>query len=86
MQDVTISPVLNGWKCRVGCQEVVFTDKQTLLKELGDYMTDGEAVEKRFLERAVNRPRIPMSALGTMEAQNSVDMEPQTRALPGDRR
>ena len=54
-RQITIEPVLNGWLLRVGCQQVVFTDKQTMLNELSNYYDKPEETEKRFIERAANR-------------------------------
>lgn len=51
---ITIHPVLNGYTLQVGCQAVVFTDKQTMLTALSEYYDNPEEVEKRFLSRAVN--------------------------------
>jgi hypothetical protein len=55
MKMVNIQPILNGWLVQVGCQSVAFTDKQTMLNELGDYLDNPRLVEKRFLERAKNK-------------------------------
>lgn len=52
---IIITPVLNGYVCDVGCQRVVFTDKQTLLHELSGYYDKPEETEKRYIERAVNK-------------------------------
>jgi len=55
MRDVTISAVLNGWIARVGCQTLVYTDKKQLLKDLGEYMANPSAKQKKFVETAVNK-------------------------------
>ena len=55
MKDVVITPVLNGWRVRCGCQEVVFDDRTKLVRELDEYLREPEAVEKRYLATAVNR-------------------------------
>lgn len=52
---IEIKPVLNGWICNVGCQQVVFTDKKTMLCELDAYYSDPDGVEKRFMSNAVNK-------------------------------
>ena len=60
-REIIIKPVLNGYVCDVGCQRVVFTDKQTMLTQLSEYLDKPEEVEKRFIERAVNKmPDVPM--------------------------
>jgi len=55
MRIVTIHPVLNGWTVKVGCQTVVYTDKSKFLKDLGEYLTDADAKEKKFIAGAVNK-------------------------------
>ena len=54
MHPIEIKAVLNGWKCRVGCQEVVFTDLNALLASLKDYLIDPIRVEKNWMETAIN--------------------------------
>ena len=53
--------MLNGFVCDVGCQRVVFTDKQTMLGQLSEYYDKPEEVEQRYIERAVNKmgPVVP---------------------------
>lgn len=51
---VKIRIVLNGWKVSVGCQEVVFTDKETLLSELSKYLDDPAGVQSRYTNESVN--------------------------------
>jgi hypothetical protein len=55
MKSVTIDTVLNGWTVKVGCQTLVFTSKETLLKDLSEYLSDPESKTKRFAARCVNR-------------------------------
>lgn len=50
---VTIKTVLNGWRVSVGCQEVVFTEKEKLLAEISAYLDDPAEAEKKYQE-AVN--------------------------------
>ena len=47
-------PVLNGWKVRCGCQEVVFTEAEKLCDELMAYLKDPPAVMKRYQNESVN--------------------------------
>lgn len=60
-REIIIRPVLNGFVCDVGCQRVVFTDKQTMLGQLSEYYDKPEEVEQRYIERAVNKmgPVVP---------------------------
>jgi hypothetical protein len=52
---ITITPVLNGFLIAVGCQQVVFTDKQSMLAQLSEYYDNPDQVEKRFIERGINK-------------------------------
>lgn len=54
MDKITIETVLNGWKVKVGCQEVVFTEADKLCSELKEYLADPMAVRKRYTEGSVN--------------------------------
>jgi hypothetical protein len=55
MRTVKITPVLNGFRVEVGCQELVFSSIEELCKELIRYQKNSESVEKEYLENAVNR-------------------------------
>lgn len=95
---IQIQPVLNGFICQVGCQQVVFTSITGLIGELGDYYRDPGATEKRYIDNALNKviPRAPR-CLGTpptpdqpynpdiagCEAQRGVE-EPLRRTGPGE--
>jgi hypothetical protein len=56
VRSITINPVLNGWVCQVGCQTVVFTDLIKMTAEIGNYYRNPEALEKIYIENAVNKP------------------------------
>ena len=60
-REIIIQPVLNGYVCVVGCQRVAFTDKQTMLGQLSEYLDKPDEVEQRYIERAVNKmgPAVP---------------------------
>jgi hypothetical protein len=55
MKDITISPALNGWKVKVGCQEVLFTNRKTMLEEISRYINDPAKVEKEYLSKSKNK-------------------------------
>lgn len=55
MRKVTIDAALNGWFVHVGCQMLVYTSAEDLLKDLGEYMKDPQAKEKAFTASAVNK-------------------------------
>jgi hypothetical protein len=54
MLPIEIRAVMNGWSCKVGCQELVFTDRTDMLGELEKYLKDPAGTEKRYLKEAVN--------------------------------
>ena len=67
MRTVTVTAVLNGWMVKVGCQTLVYSDQKSLLKDLGEYMANPQAKEKKFISSAVNKrlmecPAIPEQA------------------------
>lgn len=49
MREIIIRTCLNGYIVQVGCQTVVFEDKNKLMSELFSYLTEPEATEKRYL-------------------------------------
>ena len=55
-KSIIITPVLNGFLVKVGCQEVVFTSLDKMTTEIYAYYTDPEAVEKAYVKSAVNKP------------------------------
>lgn len=57
MRPIEITPALNGYIVRCGCQTVVFDDRKKMLSELESYLNDPCGVERRFMEQAVNRPK-----------------------------
>lgn len=73
-REITITPVLNGFVCHVGCQKVVFSDTTAMLRELGKYYSDPDATEKTYVRDAVNKmppqpePCPPMQCGATVEA------------------
>lgn len=54
-REISIYPVLNGWLLKIGCQCVVFTDKQKMLSELSLYYESPNVVEKSYLASALNK-------------------------------
>ena len=53
-RDVTIKTVLNGWIVRVGCQHLVFTSLDVMLKDLTAYLEDPKGTEDKYQASAVN--------------------------------
>ena len=58
MRQITIRPVLNGWIVQVGCSEVVITSQFDMVNELIRYLNSPSAVEKEYLEKAINRDQL----------------------------
>lgn len=54
IRSLEIRPVLNGFVVQVGCQVVVFTSREALLKGLAEYLENPEEVEMRYSTTALN--------------------------------
>ncbi|HEY5960938.1 MAG TPA: hypothetical protein VIV60_30490 [Polyangiaceae bacterium] len=54
-REITIIPVLNGYICNVGCQRVVFQDRNQMILELNKYLENPDEVEKEYIKNAVNK-------------------------------
>lgn len=52
---ISITPVLNGFVCQIGCQTVAFNDAKLMAKEIVRYYKNPEAVEKEYVKNAVNK-------------------------------
>ena len=63
--ELHITPVLNGFVVRVGCQTIVFDTIEKLTTQIGRYYKDPETVSKEFISAAVNK----MNALPPPAAQ-----------------
>ena len=55
IREITITPVLNGFVCKVGCQKVVFQSVVDLVRAIERYYQKPEETEKEFLAGAVNK-------------------------------
>lgn len=55
MRNIQIVPVLNGFVCSVGCQQVVYTNVRDLAAELIRFYEHPEETEKHYRTTAVNR-------------------------------
>ena len=61
MRDVTIKTVLNGYVVRIGCQRVVFCDRDQMLQALKDYLENPEEVEAAYTRNAMNAKQLGFS-------------------------
>lgn len=55
VREIKITPVLNGFVCKVGCQTVVFQSITEMVKNLEEYYKNPAVVEKQFIAEAVNK-------------------------------
>lgn len=58
IRNITISPVLNGFNVKVGCQSLVFTSTSHMLSELDRYLNSPESVEKEYLKDSLNTDKL----------------------------
>jgi hypothetical protein len=86
---ISIKAVLNGWIVTVGCQTVVYQDRNQLISDLDAYLKDPDATEARVLRTAVNQthtlggggdPAAPPANMGEAAAPREVGSQPITRA------
>lgn len=54
MHDVTIKFALNGFVARIGCQRIVFTDREKMLAELEAYLKNPDEAEKKYLHNSMH--------------------------------
>lgn len=79
VREIHISPVLNGFVCKVGCQTVVFTSRQSMLEGIDLYYERPEETERQMLSNPVNRTAEVPCAPPTGLCAGS---EPCTQAAP----
>lgn len=58
IHNITITPVLNGFICNVGCQTVVFESLDKMTSEISRYYKDPIKVEKEYRQQAVNKEKL----------------------------
>ena len=49
MRDIIIKPALNGFVVRMGCQRVVFCDRDIMIRALNDYLDDPNKTESQYM-------------------------------------
>jgi len=84
MRTIEIRTTANaGYIVQVGCSQFAYTDKEALLKDLGEYIRDPQKVEeeynkhhKAYDECAPERPR----SLGSLVSDSETSTEGQTEA------
>lgn len=60
MYDLTIKVALNGYVVRVGCQRVVFNDRELMLRALNDYLNDPEGITELYQRNSMNSKQLGM--------------------------
>ena len=56
IRDIRIEPILNGFIVQAGCQRLAYTGVDELIADLGSYLREPEATEKRILkDKGFNR-------------------------------
>ena len=58
MRDITIKPALNGFVVRLGCQRVVYNDRDTMFRALKDYLDEPETVEEMYKYGSCNSKQL----------------------------
>lgn len=48
MRDIIIRPALNGFVVRMGCQRIVFVDRDVMIRALNDYLDEPSKTEERY--------------------------------------
>jgi hypothetical protein len=76
MRTVKITPVLNGFRVEVGCQELVFSSIEKLCEELIRYQKDPTGVEKEYLKNAVNKVQLVAPSMGPRNEAAGEQPEP----------
>ena len=74
-REITITPVLNGFICKVGCQRVVFQSASAMLFALGLYYDNPDKIEKNYIESAINKMSdcpMPITAEPTQQCCDEV--------------
>lgn len=76
IREIAISPALNGYIVKVGCQRLVFETSDRMVSELSNYLNDPEATEDEYIKNAVN----PMEECPMVECPSPPASSPATQA------
>ena len=77
IREITIRAVLNGYIVNVGCQIVVFQNRDYMMRELLRYLEKPDEVEEEYTTRGLNTEQLatlrtlpePFQTEGTREAE-----------------
>ena len=79
---IAITAVLNGWIVTVGCQTVVYQERDHLTRDLDSYLRDPDATEARILKGAVNAAHTMGGGdVGTVPAASTRTARDEVRQL-----
>lgn len=81
VKEITIISVLNGYRVKVGCQEVVFDSRKKMLKELNRYLKNPQEVEDEYMGEKSSYTRILSGSLSF----NPTDVQSITYATDNTR-
>ncbi len=80
LREITISPVLNGFVCRIGCQSVVFQSRANLIAALDGYFAEHDQYEREFVDRAIHK-----DLMGGLDRHGDGECDPRYLALQPNR-
>jgi len=88
LRPLNIKPVLNGFIVQCGCQRLAYTNIDELIADLGSYLREPEATEKRILkDKGINRKHTlgePMPApMDEIRRSDCAQEEPQPMLATG---
>ncbi len=88
IRDIYIRPVLNGFLIKVGCQYVVFDDRDKMVDNLMRYLLDPERVEKEWTVGAMHAKHLlgaPAGIAAVAPPHEMAGAEINTNAEIGER-
>ncbi len=77
---ISITACLNGWIVTVGCQTVVYQERNQLVSDLDAYLKDPAATEARFLKSSVNQ-----GVLGAVQPPSPMNTASEREYRRGER-
>ena len=79
MRDIIIKPALNGFVVRMGCQRIVFCDRDIMIRALNDYLDDPNKTEDQYMLNSIHskqfgftRPQLRDGSITECEAPREV--------------
>lgn len=66
-REFTVTPGVTGFKVKIGCSEVYFSDARVLAAAINDYLSDPQRTEQDFLRTDIRLAVTPPSPGNTPE-------------------